>query len=204
MLTLYRLQPDDEASWKFWPTFRRRVQRFLTIWSPEFSARQMRLFLKELDNRFVNQAEISGFWLMLGETREFPTLGGLPKNVVGHLCSWVQYLYGKPYVLLFQAECDEQWQLRETYQAAMAAAAEWIAQMNAVLIANGDESIDWVEHWSRAPDEVWDRLLPELHSEFRWHVQRFTVGNRPAIGVNGSAPKSRKKVVRPQPVPNDG
>lgn len=202
MLTLYRLQPDDEASWKFWPTFRRRVQSFLNVWNPEFSAKQQELFLRELDNRFVNQASISGFWLMLGGVND--GVLGLNQGVVGHLCGWVQYLYGKPYVLLFQAECDERWKLRETYQAAMAAAAEWIESMNTVLVAKGEEHIEWVEHWSRAPLELWARLLPELHQEKLYYVQRFSVGNRPAIGVNGSRPKSRKKVVRPQPVNNDG
>ncbi len=201
MLTLYRLQPDDEASWKFWPTFRRRVHEFLTVWSPDFSAKQQEKFLHELDDRFINQAAISGFWLMLGSITEGAF--GLRQDVVGHLCSWVQYLYGKPYVLLFQAECDEQWKLRETYQAAMAASAAWIEGMNTILIANGEEHIESVELWSRAPDETWNRLLPELHSKKAFYVQHFSVGDRPAIGVNGDGPKSRKKVVRPQPVSND-
>lgn len=202
MLTLYRLQPDDEASWKFWPTFRQRVQHFLTVWNPDFSVKQQEKFLHELDDRFINQAAISGFWLILGSTKE--GVLGLQQDVVGHLCSWVQYLYGKPYVLLFQTECDEQWKIRQTYQEAKAVAAQWIEGMNRILIANGEEHIEWVEHWSRAPDEVWNRLLPELHSDKQFYVQRFPLGNRPAIGVNGSGPKSRKKVVRPQPVSREG
>jgi hypothetical protein len=185
MLTLHRLQPSDRTSWGLFPVFEQRVRAFLHEFSPEFTKSQEEQFIVELRQRFAVTPALAGYWLvMTGE--------GLAQTVVGHLCSWIQATYGKPYVLLYQLECLKAWESKEMFREAMRQTVEWIAGVNRELTAaarkTGDQPqlIERVEHWTVRDPEAWLRFLPELTHERVMTVMRLKIEAPRETHVNGA------------------
>lgn len=168
MFEVHRLDPANSSSWSHWPSFEARVRHFLNVQTPDFGEPEK--CIVEIRRRWVETPEIAGYWLLLASEDNF-----LLKSAVGHVCGWVQDHFGKPYVLLFQTEVDEAHETREMLVGVIEQAREWIGEMNQKLSKGNMPPITYIEHWSRAPAEVWNRLIPEIKQEKVYYVIRIPV-----------------------------
>lgn len=171
-MDLYRLEPHDPASHRYWPQFENRVRRFSERFEPEMGDEQRKRFMHEVLTRWAQYPQICGYWLILAGQ-------GLEQRDVGHLYAFIQDYYGTPYVLLRQTECEKAWESREMFRAAKAEAGAWIEGLNAVQRANKQPVINTIQHWTvRDPEhdgEAWNRFLPELKQRKSFTVMVFDV-----------------------------
>lgn len=167
-MKLYRLQPDDAFSWTLYPVFEARVRSFMAKYCPNYTAQQEKEFFTELRQRWAATPQLAGYWLAIdGE------------QAVAHVCGWIQQAHGRPYILCFQAECDQMWESRDVLPKVYAEARVWKDEVNAALLKTKADSpiIDFVEQWTfhdNAP-EAWNRLLPEIEQKQVLHVMRFSI-----------------------------
>ena len=167
-MKLYRLHPDDAFSWQLYPAFEARVRSFMEKYCPNYTEQQEKEFFVELRQRFAATPQLAGYWLAVeGE------------QVVAHVCGWIQQNYGRPYILCFQAECDQTWESRHILPRIYMEAQLWKNEVNAALLkAKADSQIiDFVEQWTFHDNgpEVWNRLLPGIEQKQVLHVMRFSI-----------------------------
>lgn len=170
-IQIYRLIVQDPASWQMMPMFEARVRAFLKEFSPEFDSVRTDRFIAEMRNRWVNMPALAGYCIIMagGDTP-------LEQKAVGHILSWVQDLFGKPYIMLFQLACDETWETPEMVNRAMAMCREWVGALNATLKAqNAPQLIENIQHWTVRSPEAWARLLPEVKQMRKWTVMEIPV-----------------------------
>ena len=167
MLEVHRLDPSNPSSWSLYPQFEARLRKFLAIQTPDFGEPDK--CIVEMRKRWVETPEICGYWLLMETEGEFL------QEAVGHVCGWVQDHYGKPYVLLFQTEVDDHHETRETLIRVVDRARVWITELNEKLEIGKAPLISYIEHWSRKPAEVWNRLIPEIKQQKVYYVIRIPV-----------------------------
>ena len=166
---IYRLIVEDPASWQMYPSFEQRVRVFLREFSPEFDATRTERFIHEVRNRWVNLPATAGYCIiMAGDSI-------LEQKAVGHILSWVQDFYGKPYVMVFQTACDEAWE-REAFYKAMQMCRDWVGALNMRLREEkAPHLIERVQHWTIRSPEAWARLWPEIKQERSWTIMEIRV-----------------------------
>ncbi len=174
MLKLHRLLPGNRMSWLWWPEFEKRVLEFHDRYGSEMTPAQRQQFTDELRQRFAGTPQLSGYWLVLNGK------DALDQQAVGHLCAWINILYGKPYVLCYQTELDVRWEGREVLLEIMTQTAAWIAELNTQLAAKNEPLIDYVEDYTIKSVEAWKRWLPELDIVKVMTVMRIRIPGREA------------------------
>jgi hypothetical protein len=162
-LELYRLRKEDPESWRLWPAFEGRVRNFLTEYGDNIN---VELFMTDRQKQWVENPILTGYWVVLG-----------PEAVVGHLCSYIQMNYDRPYVLLLQVQCESPSMIdtRNIVMEAMGEARAWIAECNKKLAETGGNPISYIEHWTIHPPETWARLYPEIKQGKVFSVMRIKV-----------------------------
>ena len=145
--TLHRLLPDNDLSWALFPTFRRRVEAFTRKNIPSTDPASV---LYDLSNKWVSLPKTTGFWLGLAENK-----------VVAHCASWILESYGKPFVFIYQTECDDGYSLGGIQGPGMAEMAQWINELNAI-IPEGRPKIDRAEMATWRKAEVWARYFASV------------------------------------------
>jgi len=172
MLKLKRLLPSDNLSWVFWPDFEKRVVGFLDQYGSNMDAGQRQMFVTDLRQRFAATPQLSGYWLILNGK------DALDQQTVGHICSWIDVRYGKPYVMIFQVEIDVRWEGRETLLMAVEETREWISDLNRQLAAKNERLIDSMELYTIKAGRAWKRWLPELEWVKEMTVMRISLSNQ--------------------------
>jgi hypothetical protein len=145
--TLHRLLPDNDLSWALFPAFRQRVEAFILKNIPSTDPASV---LYDLTNKWVSLPKTTGFWL------------GLYKDkVVAHCASWILESYGKPFVFIYQTECDDDYSLGGIQDPGMAEMAAWVNELNAI-IPEGRPKIDRAEMATWRKAEVWARYFKSV------------------------------------------
>jgi hypothetical protein len=170
MLTLHRLQPQDDASWGFFPTFRRRVLDF-AVSEGAVDKRDAERLTTDLYTKFALTPQIAGFWLML----EGETVFG--QQVIGHIASWIDARYDRPYLMVFQAKIEDHEAGHKLLQMTYDQAVQWVAGLNMSLRGNPTSKlISHIEFWTERDAKAWARLLPELQPTNLISVMRIPIG----------------------------
>lgn len=145
--TLHRLLPDNDLSWALFPAFRQRVEAFIrkNIHSTDAAS-----VLYDLTNKWVSLPKTTGFWLGLCDDK-----------VVAHCASWILDSYGKPFVFIYQTECDEGYSLGGIQGPGMAEMAQWVNELNAV-IPEGRPKIERAEMATWRKAEAWARYFKSV------------------------------------------
>lgn len=172
MLKLLRLLPTDRMGWLWWPEFEKRVVTFLDTYGSQLDASQREQFVTELRNRFSTTPQLSGYWLILNGKDAFE------QQAVGHICAWINVLYGRPYVMCYQTEIDVAWEGRETMVKCTQECGNWVADLNRQLAAKNERQIDYIEMYTMRDAEAWQRLLPELDWTRMMTVMRIGIPGR--------------------------
>lgn len=173
MLTIHRLQKSDDASFALYPLFRRRVISF-AVRDRAIHEDDAEVCAADLDARFITSAPTTGYWLITEES-------GFTLRAVGHLAAWVEQRYGRPYVLVFQAEVDEH-HGRETLPQVYDQICTWAEGLNAQIRKNNpgnSKLIDHIEAWTEWDVKAWNRLLPRLKPERVFSMMLIPVGQQP-------------------------
>ena len=161
-----RLLPDDLDSWELFGLFRERVRRFIWENLPNTDAESA---VYDMTNKWTQLPKTTGYWLGIWE--DMP---------VAHMLSYVLESYGKPFVFIYQAECDDGFSGGVFQNKVMQEMDQWVDELNSIIPA-GRPLI------TRGEMSTWRN--PEAFARYLSRTGRQAAKVRSVIefGVGGSA-----------------
>lgn len=174
-MELYRLHPDDQPSWVYYPILEARVVRFTTEHCPDIQTAPL---VKEMRDRWVNYPELAGYWIAIENGR-----------VIAHAVAWVGAVWGSVFIHIHQAECYEGYNLREILPLFAQQIEEWRHTLNAAYEKAGDpRRVD-------AQMELWTFRRPEVFARW-WNSIGFEATHtRSVIKIRAIAEPALLRVV---------
>lgn len=143
----HRLLPDNDQSWRLFPEFRHRVFNFVDEHLPHTDPASV---VYDVTTKWTSLPMTTGYWLALvGETP------------IAHMASWITESYGRPFLFIYQAECDEGHSLGVVQKVIFDEIDAWLGNLNA-LIPEGRPKIDRIEMATWRNADVWSRYFQSI------------------------------------------
>lgn len=145
MADLIRLDPSISSGWELYPRWEEMVKSFNARYLHEMSDQQQVGMTQTLRQRWINDFQSSGYWIVLRN--------GEP---IAHVCGWLATDWNQPYAFLYQVEAMFESGLSAKWLGEL---DDWVADMNGILIARGNTPISFVEFSTFNDPKAMERLL---------------------------------------------
>ena len=158
---LLRLDASQPGHFGLYETFETRVLSFIAQMGVEVDPKA---FTMELRERWLKTPNLAGYFLVMQENR-----------AVAHICAWVGFNYGKPFINIFQAETDRHANTRDVLPRLLEQMRDWMGGLNRLYEAQGQPwRIDVVEFVTPHPPKLWERYFaPYFHCYRVRSIMRF-------------------------------